>query len=359
MVEHDLVKKTGQLVKELVKEAGGGGYLTVGVKRYYWLKLKDDFFTQPVIKKLRRIAGGDTYTIIYLKMQLLSIKNEGKLFYEGVEDTFASEIALCIDEDVDNVTVAVNYLMRYGLLQSVSEEEYEYLMPEAAQNIGSETGSAIRMRTMRKKQEPETHLQEASQCDAGVTTALRTCDAPVTERREEKRREDTDREREQKTGAERPAPSPPVAEYKKVQELYNSICTTLPRCTALSESRTNQIKARFSSGFTLAEFETVFRNTASSRFLNGGNDRGWRASFDWLLKDSNFCKVLDGNYTDGTPTKKKAIAPAPASLKRELTEAEAERQARESAERTARIEQIIAEEAGDAATSWNAPESPE
>lgn len=324
-----------------------------GVKRYYWLKLKDDFFTQPVIKKLRRIAGGDTYTIIYLKMQLLSIKNEGKLFYEGVEDTFASEIALCIDEDVDNVTVTVNYLMRYGMLQAASEEEY--LLPEAAQNIGSETGSAIRMR---KKRETETCLPEASQCDTDVTTALRTCDAPVrtcdtpvTERREEKRREDTDREREKKPGAERPSPSPPVAEYKKVQELYNSICTMLPRCTALSESRTAQIKARFSSGFTLADFEAVFQNTASSRFLTGGNDRGWRASFDWLLKDSNFCKVLDGNYADGTPTKKKAIAPAPASPKRKPTEAEAEQQAKESAERTAWIEQIIAEESGDATTA--------
>ena len=41
-------------------------------KRYYWLKLKDDYLDSPKIKKLRKIAGGDTYTIIYLKMQLLS-----------------------------------------------------------------------------------------------------------------------------------------------------------------------------------------------------------------------------------------------------------------------------------------------
>ena len=47
-------------------------------KRYYWLKLPDDFFRQKPIKKLRRIAGGDTYTIIYLKMLLVSLKNEGK-----------------------------------------------------------------------------------------------------------------------------------------------------------------------------------------------------------------------------------------------------------------------------------------
>lgn len=48
-------------------------------KRYYWLKLKEDFFEQRVIK-IKKIAGGDTYTIIYLKLQLLAMKNEGKLF---------------------------------------------------------------------------------------------------------------------------------------------------------------------------------------------------------------------------------------------------------------------------------------
>ena len=48
-------------------------------KQYYWLKLKDDFFRQKEIKKLRKIAGGDTYTIIYLKMLLLAIKEENKL----------------------------------------------------------------------------------------------------------------------------------------------------------------------------------------------------------------------------------------------------------------------------------------
>lgn len=62
-------------------------------KRCYWLKLKADWFLDKHIKKLRSIAGGDTHTIIYLKMMLLSLKDEGKLYFEGVEDNFASEIA--------------------------------------------------------------------------------------------------------------------------------------------------------------------------------------------------------------------------------------------------------------------------
>ena len=83
-------------------------------KKYYWLKLKEDFFRDKKIKKLRSIAGGDTYTIIYLKMQLLSLKNEGKLFFENVEDNFIEEIALEIDEKIEDVKVCVLYLIKTG-----------------------------------------------------------------------------------------------------------------------------------------------------------------------------------------------------------------------------------------------------
>ena len=41
-------------------------------KRYYWLKMEENFFNDKRVKKLRKIAGGDTYTIIYLKMMLSS-----------------------------------------------------------------------------------------------------------------------------------------------------------------------------------------------------------------------------------------------------------------------------------------------
>ena len=44
-------------------------------KKYYWLKLDRHFFGNARIKKLRKLAGGDTYTIIYLKLLLLMLKH--------------------------------------------------------------------------------------------------------------------------------------------------------------------------------------------------------------------------------------------------------------------------------------------
>ena len=79
-------------------------------KRYYWIQLKEGFFKQKAIKKLRKIAGGDTYTIIYLKMLLVAVRQGNRLFFEGVEDTFPEELALELDEDTENVKVTLSFL---------------------------------------------------------------------------------------------------------------------------------------------------------------------------------------------------------------------------------------------------------
>jgi len=118
------------------------------LKRYYWLKLKDDFFTQKAIKKLRKIAGGDTFTIIYLKMMLLAMKSDGKIYHEGIENDFQEELALELDEDKENVQLTVTYLINHGLME---ELQNEYFLPESIANTGSESNSAERVRRYRLK----------------------------------------------------------------------------------------------------------------------------------------------------------------------------------------------------------------
>lgn len=118
-------------------------------KKYFWLKLKENFFKQKSIKKLRKMAGGDTFTIIYLKMQLLSLTNEGKLYYEGIEDNFVEELALELDENVEDIQMTVLYLQKNNLIE-FGELPDEYILPEVIGSIGSETAAASRMRKMRE-----------------------------------------------------------------------------------------------------------------------------------------------------------------------------------------------------------------
>lgn len=128
-------------------------------KRYYWLKLMKDFFTNPKIKKLRKLAGGDTFTIIYLKLQLLSLDNEGVLIFQGIENTFEEEMALTIDEDVENVSVTLNYLISQNLMEVLSETEY--LLTETQCLIGSESSVTKRVRKHRE--------QKALHCNTNET----------------------------------------------------------------------------------------------------------------------------------------------------------------------------------------------
>lgn len=130
--------------------------------------MREDFFSDAKVKKLRRIAGGDTYTVIYLKMLLLSIREAGVIQYEGVEPTFAEELALKLDESEDNIAVTLSFLMTHGLIEVYDNR---YMLPEATQSIGSETSAAARMRKMRNSKKEQslqemygTHSQKVSQC---------------------------------------------------------------------------------------------------------------------------------------------------------------------------------------------------
>lgn len=153
-------------------------------KRYYWLKLPKNFFEDKAIKRLRQIAGGDTYTIIYLKMLLKSMEDDGKLFYEGIEDTICDEIALDINESADDVQVTMNYLEKKGLLV-VTDSEVE--LPRLTEMVGSESAVTERVRKHRE-------AQKLLQCNASVLqgNTIETKCNTEKEIEKEKSREDTE-----------------------------------------------------------------------------------------------------------------------------------------------------------------------
>lgn len=130
-------------------------------ERYYWLKLQQDFFSSKRIKKMRKLPGGDTLTIIYLKMQLLSLKTDGVLKYAGLEQSFAEELALDLDEDTESVQLALSYMQSVGLIET--SDNISFLLPYVVENTGSEGSSAQRMRVLREKQKALTSVTECEQ----------------------------------------------------------------------------------------------------------------------------------------------------------------------------------------------------
>lgn len=300
-------------------------------KKYYWLKLKNDFFNNRQIKKLRRIAGGDTYTIIYLKLQLLSIDNGGIIEYKCTEKDIFEQLELEIDEDIDNIKITMNFLMANDLLECVDNDVF---LNEVPTLIGSEGGSAERMRKHRKIKRME--KQKALQCD----TKTSHCDAPPslsdtnvtksdTEIEKEKEKElELDLELERETeidtksqseinqsinqdctlGKEMPTQLENSvkseiknnSEQTKIIEEWNSIDDNVPNVTLIRTGSTRQrlLQARINE----YGFDNVLKaidNVKNSQYLKG-YVKPFRITFDWFIKPNNFPKVLDGNYNDFT-----------------------------------------------------------
>ena len=119
-------------------------------KRYYWLKLKDDFFIDPKIKKLRKIAGGDTYTVILLKLMLLTLKTDGILIFEGIEETLQGELSLKLDEDENNINATLIFMEKMKLIYELDRDKYK--LPQMELLTGTETTAAQRKRKQRAKE---------------------------------------------------------------------------------------------------------------------------------------------------------------------------------------------------------------
>ena len=117
-------------------------------KRYYWLKLKDDFFDEKYIKALRKLPQGDSLIIIYLKMQLKSLKTEGYIYYEEVLPDSITELSLALDEDENLTRLAVEALIKFGVIEQLDNETF--YMVALQKLIGSETQAAERQRKHRE-----------------------------------------------------------------------------------------------------------------------------------------------------------------------------------------------------------------
>lgn len=136
-------------------------------KKFFWIKLKQDFFNDPYIKLLRRMAGGDTYTIIYLEMLVKSANADGMLYFQGAGQDIAEELALTLDENVEDVRALLAYLEAKKLITHPEIKEDLFLVA-SADLTGSETDSAIRMRNFRERQTSHSYAI-TSHSDSDVT----------------------------------------------------------------------------------------------------------------------------------------------------------------------------------------------
>ena len=214
-------------------------------KRYYWLKLKDDFFQSRKMKKLRKVAGGDTYTIIYLKLQLLSINNDGVIEFEGTDEDIFHQLSLDIDEEVDDIKMTVAFCTANDLIEV---QEQDLFLSDVPHLIGSEGASARRVRKHRLKQEKE--KQEALQSNR---PALQSNTRVTNGNTEIEKEIDIEIDKEIYSRAE-PDLAPNIP-YDEIIQYLNAKADREFRST--TKKTQSLIKARYNEGFTLDDFKSV------------------------------------------------------------------------------------------------------
>ncbi len=82
---------------------------------------------------------------------------------------------------------------------------------------------------------------------------------------------------------------------EKIFDLYNSICTSLPQVRSLTQSRKECISLLLKK-YTREQITEVFRKAQGCDFLCGMGKNGWKANFDWLIREDNFLRVQEGAY---------------------------------------------------------------
>lgn len=88
-------------------------------------------------------------------------------------------------------------------------------------------------------------------------------------------------------------------------ELYNAMAEKigLPQARTLTPQRRKSLIARLREHGGIEAWKIALANVEKSAFLQGQNDRGWRADFDFLLQAARFTKVVEGTYGNGAHAK--------------------------------------------------------
>lgn len=88
-----------------------------------------------------------------------------------------------------------------------------------------------------------------------------------------------------------------VINYESLIENYHSLCPKMNKVSVINETRRGYINARVGE-FGMEKVIFVLRLAGESDFLNGVNDRAWKADFEWIMRPTNFIKIMEGKYAN-------------------------------------------------------------
>lgn len=250
-----------------------------------WIKITTDIFDDEKILLIESLP--DAYAVITVWFKLLCLagkQNNSGVFMMNNKIAYTDKmLATIFRMNEATVTMAIQTFEQFGMIEII---DGVITIPNWGKHQSLdqlESKKAYQRKYMKEYREKQKNLlcetNSKSNCKTNSNTNVSSIDKDIEIEREEER----DKEKDKRIN------------YQLIADMYNDICISFPRLTVLSDKRKKAIKARLNN-FTIEQFKEVFEKAEASDFLKGSNSKDWQANFDWLIKDGNFAKVLDGNY---------------------------------------------------------------
>ena len=242
-----------------------------------WVKLATNIFDNRKIRQIETLPDGNAVIVVWLKLLCLagSINDSGMVYFTKEIPYTEQMMAAQFNMPLSTVQLAIRTFEQFGMIE-IEDNIFHIANWEKYQSIDRlneirEYNRLAQQKSRAKKKAllPVNDKSMTSQCchDTDIDKDI-----------------DIDKEEDKEK-----------IDYKAVTDLYNSKCVSFPTVKTLSEQRKKAIRARLKS-YTKEDFQILFEKAEASDFLKGSNSSNWSATFDWLIKDANMAKVLDGNY---------------------------------------------------------------
>lgn len=262
-------------------------------KRYYWIKLKDNFFDDDgPADFLMSQPDGANYVVLYQMLCLKTINTNGRLSNQIGEVIIPYDIEkirrTCKYFSADTIRIALNL---YKALNLIYEDVNGTLViAEYGTLVGSETDAAARMRnsrTVRNAALPAA-VTDGEHCANNVTTEIRDKEIKSLEIRDKEIKRTEDLTVSDETVC-------CTSDVQRVIDSWNSLGLQTIKKIVPGSDRDKWLKKRIRD-YSIDDVLDAIEKVRQSSFLMGDNKNGWQATFDWFIRPNNFPKVLSGNY---------------------------------------------------------------
>ena len=254
-----------------------------------WIKISTEIFDNRKIKQIESLPDGDSIIVIWVKLLCLAgqINDCGMIYFTKEIPYTEQMLAQHFNRPLTTIQMALNTFQQFGMIELIDNVVHisnweKYQNVEGMEKIREQTRKRVAKHRATKKLPTSNVTSNVTVTDSNATDIdididiEKELDIDTIDSLSETKQERTD--------------------YNGIINAYNELCPSLPKVKTLSDSRKRAIKSIVKK-YGVEQIKEAFKMVEQSDFLTGKKDSSsWNANFDWIMKDSNMAKILDGNY---------------------------------------------------------------